>query len=112
MVVDDTTLQGRRAERISDLGKPCDYAVMRRDGEVTALWFVLPNGVYGRVSAENHSQRGEPTWRIVVHGDETVSVSPSIICEVRVKDPDTTCTADPSCTEWHGWLRKGCWSPA
>lgn len=108
-VVEPTvSLPGRRVEKIADLGKPCDYAVMRRDGEITALWFILPNGVHGRISAEGHAQRGEPTWGIIVHDDETVTVHPSILCEVKRKGPSD---GEPPAT-WHGWLTNGRWSPA
>jgi hypothetical protein len=86
---------GRRVTSIAALSEPGDYVpTFTEDGAIKALWFILPEGTYGRIAAEGHEKGDEPGWKITLDENGVVTVDPSI------NYPD----------HWHGFLRQGVWS--
>lgn len=82
----ESRLQGRRCDDTPtvDLARG-DYK-LEPNGEV---WFHDPKGNLAHIAPH--------IWAITVHGDQTISVSPSI----RVNAGRAT--------EWHGYLERGVW---
>jgi len=47
--------------------------------------------------------------RIIEHEDGTITVSPSILVTVSIRDPDNSQILLDSKQLWHGFLEKGIW---
>jgi hypothetical protein len=100
MAAGDTT-DGRRVANVGELEKPGDYTVAYVDGELAAIWFILPGDPemsWGRIAAEGHGSGDEPEWSICEEADGSVTVSPSIQQHELGNVP-----------YWHGHLQHGVW---
>jgi hypothetical protein len=68
---------GRRVTSIAALSKPGDYVpVFTENGAIKALWFILPEGTYGRIAAEGHEKGTESGWKITLDENGAVTVDP------------------------------------
>lgn len=97
-------LHGRRVDTLEELERPGDYCVcyqQRKDRStgIGCLWFVMPDGEWGRIAGkgfgqpQTHTGVPEPEWEIAEDKNGIVTVKPSIDYPGH----------------WHGHLQAGTW---
>lgn len=103
-----TTLQGKPVDSMDAVwdGEPGSYYVIRKDGEITGLWFKLPTGGLGRIAAVGHhpDRDADHEWTITADENGVVTVDPSIL---QHEMPNVA--EHPENAGWHGHLRNGVW---